>query len=224
MAFLSLEGLYNYDSTLFDGFNVPKQLDKNVAITTICTRSREFELLYPDMNFMKNRIQWWSQKNKKNWQKLADTLDLEYNPIENYDRKEEWSENVTHDNSIDENHTRQSTSNNKKTDNTNRIENGSSTHQNTAFNDGLKDSEKDYGSTTVRNTGTQTFTDTTNDTDTNSTTDAGTQSHKHEGRMHGNIGVTTTQQMIDEERRVAMYNLYDVIANSFVEEFCLMIY
>lgn len=224
MAFLSLEGMYNYDSTLFTGLTVPKQIDKTIAITTICARSREFELLYPDLSFMKNRIKWWSQKNLKNWQKLADTLDLEYNPIENYDRKEEWSESLTHDNSVDESHTRHSSSNNKRTDNTNRTENGSSTHQNTAFNDGLKDSEKDYGSTTIRDTGTQTFTDTTSATNTDSTTDAGTQSQNHEGRMHGNIGVTTTQQMIEEERRVALFNLYDVIADSFVSEFCLMIY
>lgn len=224
MAFLSLEGLYNYDSTLFAGFTVPKQIDKNVAITTICTKSRELELLYPDLSFMKNRITWWSKKNQKSWEKLASTLVLKYDPIENYDRKEEWSENTTHDNSVDKNNTIESNSNNTRTDNTNRIENGSSTHQNTAFNSGLKDSDKDYGSNTVRNTGTEKYTDNTSVTNTDNTLDVGTQSHSYEGRTHGNIGVTTTQQMIDEERRVAMFNLYDVIADSFVEEFCLMIY
>lgn len=224
MAFLSLEGMYNYDSTLFQGFNVPKQIDKSTAITTICHRCREFELLYPDMEFLKNRITWWSKKNQRSWEKLAETLDLEYNPIENYDRKEEWSESVTHDNEIDEKHTRHSSSNNTRTDNTNRLENGNSTHQNTAFNSGLMDSEKDYGSTTVRDTGTQKFSDTTSATNTDNTLDAGKQSSAHEGRTHGNIGVTTTQQMIEEERRIAMFNLYDIIADSFVDEFCLMVY
>lgn len=40
----------------------------------------------------------------------------------------------------------------------------------------------------------------------------------------GNIGVTTTQTMIKEAREIAMFNIYDVIAESFKENFCLMVY
>ena len=47
---------------------------------------------------------------------------------------------------------------------------------------------------------------------------------QHTGRTHGNIGVTTTQEMIDQERRVAEFNLYKVIAADFIEEFCLQIF
>lgn len=40
----------------------------------------------------------------------------------------------------------------------------------------------------------------------------------------GNIGVTTTQQMIKEEREIAEFNLYDYIAEDFKNRFCLMVY
>lgn len=40
----------------------------------------------------------------------------------------------------------------------------------------------------------------------------------------GNIGVTTTQQMIKEERQIAEFNLYDYIAEDFKNRFCLLVY
>ena len=47
---------------------------------------------------------------------------------------------------------------------------------------------------------------------------------KRKARMWGNIGVTTTQQMIEEERRVSQFNIYDYIIESFKRRFCLLIY
>lgn len=40
----------------------------------------------------------------------------------------------------------------------------------------------------------------------------------------GNIGVTTTQQMIKEERDVADFNLYSAISKDFRNRFCIMVY
>ena len=47
---------------------------------------------------------------------------------------------------------------------------------------------------------------------------------KRSGRAYGNIGVTTTQQMIEQERQTVQFNIYDYIIESFKERFCLMIY
>lgn len=40
----------------------------------------------------------------------------------------------------------------------------------------------------------------------------------------GNIGVTTTQKMIQEEREVSEYSTVWYIVNSFKKRFCLMVY
>ena len=40
----------------------------------------------------------------------------------------------------------------------------------------------------------------------------------------GNIGVTTTQQMIREERDISEFNIYGYIADRFKSEFCLLVY
>ena len=40
----------------------------------------------------------------------------------------------------------------------------------------------------------------------------------------GNIGITTTQQMIKEERDISDFSIYDYIAEDFKKEFCILVY
>ncbi len=212
MSLLTVEGLYNYDNTLFDGLNVPEGLVKQIAIDAILMRSRELEILYPDFTYMKNRITIWSNKYQINWKKLYDTTVLEYNPIENYDRKEDWTDIDVGNESNFRSNDINNTVGNVIT------ESGSITEQNAAFNDGLKDHSKNI------------TTNNTTNNETGYTQENGHDSsqknlmHTKTGRAHGNIGVTTSQQMIQSERDLVVFNLYDVIAESFVENFCLIVY
>lgn len=47
---------------------------------------------------------------------------------------------------------------------------------------------------------------------------------KRKARMWGNIGVTTTQKMINEQREVVKFNISDYIIESFIKRFCLLVY
>lgn len=212
MSLLTVEGLYNYDNTLFDGFNVPEGLVKQIAIDAILMRTRELEILYPDFTYMKNRITIWSNKYQLNWKKLYDTTVLEYNPIENYDRMEDFTD-------TDDESTFSARDNTIKSTSTNEIVNSVNiTDQNTAFNAGLTDHAKQItdGDTTENGSITNTEKENVND--------GRTGNHTRTGRVHGNVGVTTSQQMIQSERDLVVFNLYDIIAESFIENFCLMIY
>lgn len=64
------------------------------------------------------------------------------------------------------------------------------------------------------------------DSSTAQTSSTGSSSRKsrHSGWVHGNIGVTTSQQMLMSERDVAEFSIYDVIAQDFAREFCLYVY
>lgn len=46
----------------------------------------------------------------------------------------------------------------------------------------------------------------------------------HELRAHGNIGVTTTQEMIKQERQIDLFNVYDIIIEDFKMRFCILVY
>ena len=106
-----------------------------------------------------------------------------------------------------------------------------------------------YGKTeTQTGTGTETSSGETLTTGNNtiltgrlgSGTKTGTETHKHEQgnietrnfddtfsaerHMRGNIGVTTTQEMIEAERRIALFDIVDIIVSDYKEEFCIVIY
>lgn len=212
MSLMTVEGLYNYNDTLFNEFEVPYGMDKQIAIDTICMRSRELEVLYPNLEFFSKRIGMWSRKHQYNWKKLYDTTLLEYNPIENYDRMEEWTDTDS------ETGTNSRNNNITNTINQEVVTTGSLTEQNTAFNTGLADHAKEITDNDNITTGSG------NTTENESGTTKRDLTHTRAGRTHGNIGVTTSQQMIQSEREVAMFNIYDIIAESFVENFCLMVY
>lgn len=46
----------------------------------------------------------------------------------------------------------------------------------------------------------------------------------HKGHLFGNIGVTTSQQMAQEEYKIALFNIYEQIADLFIKEFCIPVY
>ena len=224
MSLLTVEGLYNYDNTLFDGFNVPEGLVKQIAIDAILMRTRELEILYPDFTYMKNRITIWSNKYQINWKKLYDTTVLEYNPIENYDRMEDWTDTDDETSTSARDNTR-NTTNTVKSTRTNEVMNSVNvTDQNTAFNAGLADHAKQITDGDTTENGNITNTETGKDTENENVNGGRTGRHTRVGRAHGNIGVTTSQQMIQSERDLVVFNLYDVIAESFIENFCLMVY
>lgn len=50
------------------------------------------------------------------------------------------------------------------------------------------------------------------------------RTNTHTAQISGNIGVTTTQEMIEQERKVWMFNLYKLIAEEFKQNFCVMVY
>lgn len=185
MATLSILGLYNVQPTIFDGLALPDGVDHETIVWTIIEKCAELEILFANPTYMERAILMWSRRNLQIWTKLLATTTLEYNPITNYDRTEEWEDSGN----------RENVANSK----------GNSVGKTSGYNSNeLVDSNG--ADTRVENSG-------------NEKTNG-----KHKGRMWGNIGVTTTQQMIEEERKVVKFDIYDYIAECFKAEFCLMIY
>lgn len=54
------------------------------------------------------------------------------------------------------------------------------------------------------------------------TSDTGTV--KHERIEKGNIGLTSTQDLIRQEREIALFNIMDVIIKDFIKKFCIAVY
>ena len=148
------------------------------------------------------------------WNKLIDNVYAQtYNPIENYDRQEdtslsyEGSENVTRN--VDSDRKVKGTTADTRNDTSSA--NSSSQKNVFAFDSSeASPSDSDSGTTTATGTGSS------NSTVDNSDTEKRTETEGHSftdrknvtaSRIHGNIGVTTSQQMLESE--VALRNKYD---------------
>lgn len=193
MAVLSILGLWNADNTIFDFLNVPEGVEKDKVINNILLNCAEVSFIYSNPETAKYAIGLWSDKHALEWVKMYETTILEYNPIENYDRKEEWTD---HKNA-----------------------NGDSSHQNTA-----------NGETTNKVHGFEENAIVTANINTSRGSDkitnkySGTEQSTHSARIHGNIGVTTTQQMVKSQRDIVQFNMVDYITKEFQKEFCVMVY
>ena len=91
---LSIQGIYEYDPTVFDGFDSPvytdpdgaiHTLDRNDVINNILLQCAELELIYPSAQMMKFAIGVWSASNYDAWCKLYETQLMKYNPLWNVD-------------------------------------------------------------------------------------------------------------------------------------------
>ncbi len=99
MQRMTLIGLYNYERTfdrdLFVNLSLPEGYDKPTFINSLLLEHGEKCVLYTDPDFFKQAIGMWSSKYALELERIHQALTVEYNPIWNYDRSEEWSDEGT---------------------------------------------------------------------------------------------------------------------------------
>ena len=174
--------IYAYDyylqpDGLFKNLSLPASIDKNTLVNTILMECGEMQPVFTDAQFMQDMIGAWSTKWNHTFEKWADALAIDYDPLNNYDRHEEWTDQLYH------------------------TVGGSAETKKSA-----------YDSATLT------------PYDKVETSDSGNSFDTKNGHTYGNIGVTTSQQMLQAELDIAEWNLYNHIKDLFMQEFCIMIY
>lgn len=221
LAKITLQGLeifLNYENkSLFDLLTVPEGIVKNDLVDNIMLECGEFETLYADPDFMRSAIGAWSNKHQRTFLKWVGALNIEYAPLENYDRQENWTD-VT---DADTTNTLNSTVTANNSANDTNSSNGTNS-KNVAAYDTTSFSPSDQ----VIDSSTTQSTSTAQSTSADASTGSGTEdiNFEHTGRIHGNIGVTTSQQMLEQELEVARFNIIDEITKLFMSELCVAVY
>lgn len=194
---LTLIGFYNWmnanDENLFVNLQPPSAVDRNALVNNILLRGGEFEVLYSDPDFLQAAIAPWNTKWLPTMTKWVNALAIEYDPLYNYDRREEWTTE-----------TEGQTSGTASSESTGNVENTVS-----AYNSSTYQPERNSDSSGSSST-------------EDATSSSGTETRT--GRAYGNIGVTTTQQMLEQELEIAKFNLIDQITDLFLAEFVIPIY
>ena len=88
MATMSILGLYRIKGSLFDQMILPDQVDADILIGNLLADLAELEVIYPDPDVMAEIIGFWSRRQIKVWERLAEAFELDYNPIWNVDGTE----------------------------------------------------------------------------------------------------------------------------------------
>ena len=230
MARLTLWGIYQYDKTLFDNIVLPDGIDKDNLVSDIMRNSGDLYPYHQVPEYLKRNITFWFSRRLFDFDRMYKSLRMEYSPIENYDRIEDIKREYKDSGTDTETLTLGSstTSSHTGTDTDSTQGGGSNEKGVSAYNeDGYTNREKDTETHNSNNT--QTYNSTVTNTESGSDktqTDYGKQRTETENtRIHGNIGVTTSQQMIESEMSLrAKYDIYKIISREFEREFLVQIY
>lgn len=230
---ITLTGLYNFDNTLFDELTFPAGIDRDLAINRILNKSEEFELVYSDFEYLKDRIGIWGKIWERTFTKWVNALSVDYDPLYNYDRTERYTDthqkdyNDTSNKSYTDGASEHSTS--KSNTITGSETNSTTEQQVSAYDEASYSDKQKEGATALTNqmgTGDATGDIMRNSSGGSNSNDSGNSNEvvKHEAHLFGNIGVTTSQQMLHDELDIATWNLYEHISDIFIEEFCILVY
>ena len=206
IATQTLLGLYQIglqrDQNFFDKLTFPDGIDHDVAVTNILHQAGDFEVLYPSLDFMCDACEMFSTKWARTFEKWLNVMNIDYEPLENYSTSTSM-------------HTSDSTTNSTTTDN-----DISAFNANTLQNDTSAAVDAITAGQSTNDSKTQNMTLSRTD---NKLHEDNEREHfyDHEGRVHGNIGVMTTQAMFKEEWELAKLNIYDEIYILFAREFLI---
>ena len=205
-----IRALLDWDDTLFAGMILPTGFDteenRKLIIDDIILRHGDTPLFIPEPSIMKYYIQSWSIRMLPVFTRMYAACTAEYNPIENYDRQEDRTE------------TTEDTMGNTRTLDTSTATTGTNTTEESVSAENVNTFEPD--NKTVQ-------TPDLDVADTGTITDDGSYdgSLTIDSHIHGNIGVTSSQQMLEQELElVPKLNMVRIISDSWAAEFCLAVY
>lgn len=239
---MSVYGLMAHDPDLFDNLVLPASVDGQKVVDNIILECSELEVLYPDWDFMQTAIGIWSNTELPTWERIAALSELQYNPIENYDRHE--TETTGRDRNLDrtritsdsETASGATSGEQASTEKTSGSDDSvsSSAHNVTGYNtnspvtdntDQSVASGSRSGSTDGNVKNSQVSNSETSRDGTDNTQEGEQENVSRTSHIHGNIGVTTVAQMMAGELEISpKINIYNYITDSFKRRFCIMVY
>ena len=249
-ATLSILGLLEMDETILNGIILPSGLSLDTLKNNIILECAELEVIYSAPSFFRWAVDCWAIKELPIWERMWNAIQTEYNPLENYDRTETETETGTHSKQGNMTESGSHTKEDHDTDTTEKTaSNSGTTHSETSgetssdhyvygFNDNSQVKQSsDTGTDSTETDGTTSASGTENTDFEHSGTESGTtngsrtesesgnNSVTRNSRIHGNIGVTTSQQMLTAELELdKKINMYDIITRDFRNRFCILMY
>lgn len=253
MPRLTLWGMLQWDTTLLDGIVLPDGMDDSILKDLIVMKAGDLYPYYQVPDRIKTLTSQWFNRKLYNFNLMYKALTTSYEPLHNYDRTEHSIEkpDITRVETPDIHHKSEggssfdgNTSDNGIIDEDNELSQSSTTNGDTKENvsafdasdysprsqtvvdNSSSDHQQGNNIRVVENSGKSNVVNYNFD----ESSESGTRTHTEKGniekelRAYGNIGVTTSQQMLQSELDLRIYDLYEVIATMWIEDFIVTIY
>lgn len=213
-AIIPIATLYDYDNSIFTDIYV-KGVSRDQLIEHFLLSYGDLTPVYQDPKYLRRHVTSVAKSLQWSIDHLWAVTQLEYNPIENYDRVESWTDNgngTFQKGKVDTKETYQ-----KGTATTTFGKVSDSTHKVAAFNSSTPE-VANTDNTTDSGSDKQSFTPDSSSGSVTNGLDESTTSGTHEGRIHGNIGVTTSQRMMHAEIDLTVaYNFLDEVCKLYAD-------
>lgn len=249
---LTVYNLLRWNDNFFQNCPLPDGIEQDILIDTITKMYGPFDVFPTNPKVLQHYCETWFRRKFEIFKKMYETTMFVYDPIENYNRIESYDEKNedTEDRTSNRSEIGNKTSdramtNEDGTENTatSNTEDNSTVHDETVgevspynaesfVNDAKSTSDTTSNvksETNSHNLESRSQLVTNKDKDSSTVTNNDVDNiqnnrHKFYGlHAHGNIGVTTTQEMIDQERQSVLYDVYLEIARMWAFEFVVMV-
>ena len=203
-ATLSFDGLLIGYPSLFDGLQVPKEVNKDTVIEYLLSETMELEVMISSGPVMARALAAYSAAMLPSWTRYAKALGLEYNPLDTDERTRTLEHSGEDSNTRSPNLT--TTGQNNGSDSTTREVVGFDSAQ-------LQMAEKNTTQLGTGNTITSTGTDKTE----------GTNKYTDTETYQGRAG-KSAQSLVTAEIALASENIVAKIVDDIKQKFCLLVY
>ena len=250
-----MDGKEEFDGGLFTTIQLTPLLNTQTCVDTILQLWGTNDLIRSNPVIMKRYTDLFFLKNYDNFERMAEVLQADYDPLENYNRYEDTTEDRETAGQFAENGTEEGTS--ETTGNSSTTANSEGTGTTTGSGTNNIGSQTTERKISAQNSSTyqpreQEIASSRSDTNSNTSTsseetqattsaeeesnsqfnnnnskegnNSGTDNFVRDSHIHGNIGVTTSQQMIESELELRKFNLYNYIADLYAKEFIYRIW
>lgn len=175
-------------------------------------------------------------KNAKKYAMLLQVYNVEYNPIDNVDAHEEFTDTRTPDitrtsssegtSSSEVKNNQQRTTTDTPNDYKTTTEISKNPYDNPGYTPETKQETTDSGSrTTTESFSGDADTSSATSTGTSSSTETGTETIVHTSYRHGNIGVTSTQQLITQQIELApKMDILSIVFADLIDAVCIQVW
>ena len=217
----TLKAGINEPLEILKDIDIDSRIDKEVLANQIVVKCGA---MCPVYNTSWSFIIWhkhWFEYNKTQISQLIDTTEYEYIPIESYSRYEDLKHNADTKANLNDN-TNRTVDENKQLD-VNSTDNSTTENQTSAYNESLyqPESKSIFDDQATRG-----------ETENNDRTEKEERNYERstnfgstdDNYVHGNNGLFTVQHLIEEQRKLVVFNVIDWIVDKYMKEGFLLVY